>query len=163
MINTRVKWVYGISNIDNLNIENNLNKEIEKLEKQYGDIIIKHIEIIPNSLKKDAFIVYEYEEYNNTVDDEVEKIISNDINIRDQDIYFNNSTKEYRKQINILDDYYAIDYLRKNKTNDYNTYHYVKIKDNNKKFLKIKTLEEVLENTTEEIICHYIEKQMHKK
>ena len=160
MINTRVKWIYGVFGLEGNDLEYKINNELEKLEKQYGDIIVKHIEIVSNGFGKDAFIVYEYKKYNK-VNGEVEKICScNKCDEHKCDKNnINNKIKEYKSNITVLDDYYVVD-PKKNKEGGNKTYHYIKIKDNNKLISKTKLLKDSSSEVTHEMIDKYVKKQL---
>ena len=160
MINTRVKWIYGVSGLEGNDLEFKINKVLEELEKQYGDIIVDHIEIVSNGFGKDAFIVYNYEQYN-TINGEVEKICS--CNKCDEHKYDKNNIdkkiKKYKYNVITLDNYYVVS-NKKNKEGGYKTYHYIKIKDNNKLIFKTKRLKGPSSEATNEIINTYIKKNI---
>ena len=157
MINTRVKWIYGVSGLEGNDLEFKINKELEELEKQYGDIIVDHIEIVSNGFGKDAFIVYNYEQYD-TINGEAEKLCSCNKNSCNKNSYDDNKLtdklkdrlKEYKSNITILDNYY----------DGSDSYHYIKIVDNNKLISKTKKIKGSSSESTSEMINKYARNQL---
>lgn len=148
---TKIKWIYGKFGDEGNDLEYKINEALKELEKEYGEIIVNHIELTSTGWGKDAMIVYSYEEYKNCDCNgkcHVEKLAKS----KSYDEFLEEQIKEYRKNIIILDSYFATD----------GTYssQYVKIKDNNKKIFKKKTLEGSIAAKSEKIVTDYIKEQI---